>query len=145
MARAGRPRTRVRRGAFRFSVLCALLAGMAACTRGESEPIELPEPMPGQPQFEYPQEAWELEVEGETTLMVHVTDRGGVDSVYVLETSGYSVLDSAAARGARRLRFSPARQGERRVAAWARLPVIFNKDMTPSVGLSAPDSAGGDD
>ncbi len=60
-------------------------------------------------------------------LKVRVTDLGAVDSVVVVESSGYPAFDSSAVRGARTLRFSPARQGDKRIEVWAHVPVHFSK------------------
>jgi len=125
------------------AVLCVLIAG--ACRDVSNTPIEQPQLMPGPSPFQYPLDLWDLEVEGETLVMLHVTDLGAVDSAYVLESSGFSGFDSAAVRGARRLRFSAARQGDRRVPVWTRLPVVFHRDTTPAVGLTAPPDSGGAD
>lgn len=75
--------------------------------------------------FEYPARAYDDRIGGETRLRIHITAEGRVDSVYVLDSSGHAVLDSAALAGARRLRYRPARQGERPVAVWAVLPVRY--------------------
>jgi len=64
-------------------------------------------------------------------LRVRVTDLGFVDSVVVMESSGYSAFDSSAVRGARTLRFSPARQGDKRIEVWAHVPVQFSKKLRP--------------
>ena len=77
--------------------------------------------------FRYPIGEWDADVEGEAILMVHVTDMGDVDSVYVLESSGRPALDSAALAGARELEFAPGRRGEERIDMWAKLPVRFAK------------------
>lgn len=105
-----------------------LLAGAALLTTacdGEQEPITDPEAISVESPFRFPVELWDARVEGETVVMVHVTDMGGVDSVYVLEPSGHAAFDSAAVAGAYELRFAPGRRGDRRIAAWARLPVRF--------------------
>ena len=75
----------------------------------------------------YPRELWVRGVEGETELMVLVSDMGAVDSVYVSNGSGAAQLDSAAVLGARQLRFAPARSGEQRIAKWIRVPIRFSK------------------
>ena len=79
------------------------------------------EPLP----FEYPPDAWEEGVGGETILKIHITSHGGVDSVRVERSSGHSGLDSAAIAGAQQLRYRPARRGEDPVAVWGYLPVRY--------------------
>lgn len=93
---------------------------------GEGEVVATsPVPLPLESPFRYPIALWDRRAEGETILMVHVTDVGRVDSAYVLLSSGEAAFDSAAVAGSRGLRFSPARRGDDRVASWARLPVRF--------------------
>ena len=77
--------------------------------------------------FGYPVELWDRGVEGETELMILVSDMGAVDSVYVSDESGVAQFDSAALAGARQLRFAPARSGEQRIAKWIRVPIRFSK------------------
>jgi TonB family protein len=89
--------------------------------------VEDPTPLYGQVPVEYPLDLWDADVEGETLLRVRVTDTGGVDSVEVLEPSGYPAFDSAAVRGARQLRYSPARRNGDRISVWAKVPVRFTK------------------
>lgn len=108
---------------------------MLACSPSD-EPIDSPQRMPGPSPFVYPEELWDDQVEGETVLMVHVTVQGGVDSAFVHESSGFAAFDAAAVAGARQLRFTPARQGTRRVPLWARVPVRFVLDTTPDLGLT---------
>jgi protein TonB len=86
-----------------------------------------PTPLYGEIPIEYPLQLWDADVEGETLLRVRVTEMGTVDSVEVLERSGYPAFDSAAVRGALRLRYSPARRGDRRITVWAKVPVQFVK------------------
>lgn len=104
-----------------------ITAVLLACG-GPEEPLESPTPMPGGSPFEYPLELWDQQIEGETMLMVHVTELGRVDSAYVLTTSGFGEFDSAAVVGARRMQFSAGRQGDRRVAMWTKVPVRFALD-----------------
>ena len=105
---------------------------LAAC--GGDEPVTDPRPISVESPFRYPIEMWDEDVEGEAVVMVHVTDMGGVDSVYVLESSGRPALDSAAVRGARELDFAPGRRGDRRIAMWAKLPVRFEKPDSSQTG-----------
>jgi protein TonB len=100
---------------------------MLASACGESEELKNPVPLYGDIPIEYPLRLWDADVEGETLLRVRVTETGVVDSVEVLETSGYPAFDSAAVRGALRLRYDPARRGGRRIEVWATVPVHFKK------------------
>ncbi len=101
-------------------VVAVVLAGC-----GGDEPVTHPEPVSIESPFRYPIEEWDERLEGEVVVMVHVTDVGDVDSVYVLESSGRPALDSAAVEGARELEFAPGRRGDDRIAMWAKLPVVF--------------------
>ena len=89
--------------------------------------VEKPAPLYGQVSIEYPLELWDQDVEGETLLKVRVTDVGSVDSVQVLQSSGQAAFDSAAIKGARDLRFTPARENGKRIEVWAQVPVHFSK------------------
>ena len=108
-----------------WSGLLVLSALSAGCGRGGD--VEEPIPLYGEVPVEYPLELWDADVEGRTLLRVRVTETGGVDSVQVLEPSGYPAFDSAAVRGARQLRYSPARRKGNRISVWAKVPVHFTK------------------
>ena len=103
---------------------------------GEAEPVTEPEAISTTSPFEYPIELWDGRLEGETVVMVYVLATGAVDSVYVLETSGHAAFDSAAVRGAKKLRFAPGRRGEDRIDMWARLPVRFSMPDTMRTGAN---------
>jgi TonB family protein len=122
----------------------ALAPNIAGC--GDSDaPLTLPQPMPGTSPVTYPTDLWDLGVNGETMLMVRITERGTVDSVYVLEPSDHVEFDSAAVRGARLLRFAPGRRGDRPIPLWTRLPIRFRRDSV-DIGEAepvGPDSMGG--
>lgn len=126
--------------------VCAFWLGLilTASCGVPAPPIEQPTPMPGASPFAYPVELWDLRLQGETLLMVHVTELGAVDSAYVLDSSGYQQFDSAAVRGAHQLRFSPGRQGPKRVAVWTKLPVRFSLDTVGVAGLPASDNGAND-
>jgi TonB family protein len=110
----------------------ALLPGLLALSvllmgcGGEGE-VEDPTPLYGEVPIEYPLDLWDADVEGQTLLRVRVTETGAVDSVEVLEASGYPAFDSAAVRGALQLRYDPARRKGSRITVWARVPVHFTK------------------
>ncbi len=114
---------RSRRGSL---ALCFLLAGgMAGCS--EDQRIENPSPLSASVPIDYPLDQWDQGIEGSSMLKVRVTDLGDVDSVVVVESSGYAAFDSSAVRGARTLKFSPALQGDKRIEVWAHVPVHFSK------------------
>lgn len=122
----------------RRSLACALLAlalgGCADTIRpalgglkigAASGPFHMPVLENEELPFEYPRDAWERGVGGETILKIHIATTGWVDTVRVAKTSGDAVLDSAAVAGARLLRYRPARQGDEPVAVWGYLPVRY--------------------
>ena len=122
--------------------LCCLLAATGAC--GDEAEIEQPRPLFGEVPIEYPLHLWDEDMEGETLLRVRVTDTGAVDSVEVVETSGYAAFDSAATAGARSLRFTPARREGKRIAVWAEVPVSFSKrPRLDSLDIPASPPTGG--
>jgi TonB family protein len=86
--------------------------------------------------IDYPVELWDRGVEGETQVMVHVSDLGDVDSALVSVSSGHAEFDSAAVAGTRKLKFTPGRRGEKRVAMWTKMPVRFARDSTATLGKS---------
>ncbi len=118
---------------------------LAACERGpvpESPPRQL-----SQDSFEYPEELWDAQVEGQTMLRLFISDRGSVDTVRVEKTSGYAAFDSAALSGGRGLRFRPATRGGKAVAAWFILPVKFEltrPDSAAAAPTNPPPAASGD-
>lgn len=84
--------------------------------------------------FVYPVDLWDRNVSGQTILLLRISELGAVDSVMIATPSGQPAFDSAAVQGARTMRFTPGRQGERRVAMWTKLPVRFARD-TIAMGL----------
>ena len=113
----------------RFLVMAAVGVGTVAC--GADAEIDQPRPLFAEVPIEYPIHMWDQDMEGETILRVRVDDTGGVDSVEVVESSGYASFDSAAVEGARKLRFEPARRDGKRIEVWAEVPVHFSKRPRP--------------
>lgn len=73
----------------------------------------------------YPRKARTAGWEGTTVLKVRV-DRGGRPGLVAVDrTSGFETLDRAAVRAMRRWEFHPARNGDRTVASWVKVPVSF--------------------
>lgn len=105
---------------------CLVGVVLVGCDGGGN--VEEPTPLYGEVPVQYPLDLWDAGVEGETLLRVRVTEVGEVDSVEVLRGSGFPALDSAAVRGARQLRYTPARMNGRRISVWAKVPVYFRRD-----------------
>lgn len=59
-------------------------------------------------------------------LKVLVSRDGDVLNIEVAKSSGYQVLDKAAAEAVRKWRFIPARQGDTPLEAWVQVPMVFN-------------------
>jgi TonB family protein len=108
-----------------LSVACFVVPAVGC---GGGDQIEEPTPLYGDVPIDYPLDLWDADVEGVTLLRVRVTEMGIVDSVEVLEGSGYPAFDSAAVRGALSLRYNPARKNGQRTTVWAKVPVHFAKD-----------------
>ena len=124
-----------RRRARADSVALVILTTLACGGEGE---IEQPRPLYGEMPIDYPLTLWDQDMEGETLLRVRVTDTGTVDSVEVLESSGYQAFDSAAVVGGRELRFTPARRDGKRIEVWAKVPVRFSKRPRPDTARVLP-------
>lgn len=107
-------------------LVAALL--FAACV--EEQPISPPMLMPDPSPFEYPVALWDMQITGETVLLVRVTRDGLVDSVTISNSSGRAEFDSAAVTGARKLRFVPGKKGDRPMGMWTKVPVRFSLDST---------------
>jgi TonB family protein len=109
-----------------------------ACGGQPDIPIEPPQSMSDSTPFLYPVELWDRNVSGQTILLLRISELGVVDSVMISTPSGQQAFDSAAVQGARTMKFTPGRQGERRVAMWTKLPVRFARD-TIAMGLGTRD------
>lgn len=122
-------------------VLVAAAMTALACA-GDAE-IEKPTPLFTQSPVEYPLELWDQDVEGSTLVRVLVNEEGGVDSATVMESSGYSELDSAAVQGALSMEFDPATKEGEPLRVWARVPVHFSKNAQPATPGPVGDPDGG--
>ncbi|MGH7477915.1 MAG: energy transducer TonB family protein, partial [Longimicrobiales bacterium] len=106
------------------NLLRAALTAVALLACGEADAVQHPTPLRDlSASLLYPIGLWDQGVDGQTIVMVHVTDMGAVDSTYVANSSGFRAFDSVAAAGLKQARFVPARRGERRIAMWVRVPV----------------------
>lgn len=131
---AGTPGAAAKGRAGMVAVAAALCLGCADTVRpvlgglkigAAPTPFQMPVLQNEKVPFEYPREAWERGVGGETVLRIHISPQGTVDSAEVLRSSGQRSLDSAAVAGALRLRYRPAKQGDEPVAVWGILPVRY--------------------
>jgi TonB family protein len=117
-------------------------AGMA---RPDTYPVALNKVMP----FRYPPALYAQKVQGNVTLRLYVDEDGSVvnDSTRVVESSNIATLDSAAVRGSRELKFTPAKLHGTAMPVSILFPVYFRHPDAPappgdSVLHSAADSAG---
>ena len=101
----------------------------AARKRPDQLPVMLNERAP----FEYPRALLRQKVQGNVILRLYVDSTGRMhpESTVIVESSGRAELDSAALRGAPKLRFSPARRGEMPVATGFLFPVFFRAPGAP--------------
>ena len=77
----------------------------------------------GQP--EYPIEAKRLKQEGIVVLALFINEKGQLDKVEVVQSSGFPLLDRAAIAAERRSRFRPAHRGGHAIACKAEVPYRF--------------------
>jgi len=104
-----------------------------------------PDELNTEPPFRYPTTLYDRQVQGNVTLRIHIDSAGNVipDSTAVVESSGYSGLDSAAVLDSRDLRFSPARLHGRPMSVSILLPVFFrHPDARPLPGDTVLKEAG---
>jgi periplasmic protein TonB len=119
-----------RRGVAAGCVLLIAACGGEADRGSIEDPVPLPDPSP----IEYPVALWDMKVQGQTEVLIHVNEFGDVDSAFVSLTSGYAEFDSAAVAGARKLRFTPGRRDGKHVPVWTRIPVRFAQDSSATLG-----------
>lgn len=115
----------------------ALLIGAIACGREREGPLSgahagpRPEVMPvvmnDDLPFRYPTALFAQQVQGNVTLRIFIDADGQVimDSTRVVETSGYTALDSAAVKGSGELKFVPAKRRGEPMAVSILFPVYF--------------------
>lgn len=90
--------------------------------RQEFEPARLLSfPLP-----HYPEAARKQHITGGVVLSLHVTEEGLVDSVRMVRGLALPELNAEAVQAAHRVRYTPARLGERAVASWQTYTVNFD-------------------
>ncbi|HUF66170.1 MAG TPA: energy transducer TonB [Gemmatimonadaceae bacterium] len=125
------------RNSIRFISSTALLVAAAACGREREGPLSgahagpRPEVMPvvmnEDLPFRYPTALFAQQVQGNVTMRIFIDAEGKVvmDSTRVVETSGYTALDSAAVKGSEELRFVPAKRRGEPMPVSILFPVYF--------------------
>jgi TonB family protein len=132
--------------ALAFSAACARsddpLSGAHSGPRPEVMPVVANRDLP----FRYPAALYTQRVQGNVTLRLYIDEGGRVvaESTAVVETSGYTALDSAAVRGSDSLRFVPAKRRGQPIPVKLLFPVYFrHPDAAPLPGdtvLPTPES-----
>jgi TonB family protein len=107
-----------------------LREGFEAAAR---RPDELPVMLNKRPPFQYPAAMLAKKVQANVTLRIHINVDGRVvpESTTVAESSKVPELDSAAVRGARDLRFVPAKKRGQPIAVSLNFPVFFRAPGEP--------------
>lgn len=104
-----------------------------ATTSSEERPDVLPVMLNKDLPFRYPPALYAEKTQGNVTLRLFIDSTGKVvtDSTHVAESSKVPTLDSAAMRGARELRFQPAKSDGKAIAVSILFPVYFRHPEAP--------------
>ncbi|HXG28294.1 MAG TPA: TonB family protein [Nevskiales bacterium] len=81
----------------------------------------------------YPRQSRLRGESGTVLVRARVEADGSLSEVQLLVSSGYRLLDRAALAAVRQWEIEPWRQGERRLAAWVELPVVFRLEDPPTL------------
>src|SRR5690606_22858676 len=73
----------------------------------------------------YPSLSRRMRAAGKVLLRVFVDSEGRPEQVSVKTSSGSTRLDEAARSAVARWRFAPAKKGDKNVAAWVIVPIVF--------------------
>lgn len=95
--------------------------GAVVAPRFDAAYLQNPEP-------DYPSLSKRFGEEGRVILRVLVNPEGQPEQVEIRQSSGHVRLDQAALGTVRRWRFTPARRGAERLAAWVLVPLSFQLD-----------------
>lgn len=93
---------------------------------GEGAPVDTPLAYGDNPPPPYPSTARRRGWEGEVRLLVNVTATGRVSKVAISQSSGYQILDRAAANSVYRWRFQAAMRNGREVPGQVMVPIRFS-------------------
>ncbi len=115
-------------GAVSAGVPGAQAGGVPAVSLGAVVPPRFDAAYLQNPEPGYPLVSKRLGEEGKVLLRVLVNPEGLAEQVEVRQSSGHPRLDQAAIGTVRRWRFTPARRGGDRLAAWVLVPLSFQLD-----------------
>ncbi|MBK7293774.1 MAG: energy transducer TonB [Holophagaceae bacterium] len=115
-------------GAVSAGVPGAQAGGVPAVSLGAVVPPRFDAAYLQNPEPGYPLVSKRLGEEGKVLLRVLVNPEGLAEQVEVRQSSGHPRLDQAALGTVRRWRFTPARRGADRLAAWVLVPLSFQLD-----------------
>ena len=96
----------------------------------EQEERRVPKPYQNNPRPTYPFNARRAGWEGTVVLAVLVDTNGLPSQIEIKNSSGYSILDSAARETVLRWRFEPATRAGRSLAARVSIPIHFRLNET---------------
>lgn len=83
------------------------------------KPIAIPQP-------KYPKQALRQKLSGRVVVEALVDTVGRIVDAKVLKSSGYGTLDTAALKAAKKSRFEPVKQNDKKVRVWITIPFEFN-------------------
>ena len=91
------------------------------------------------PPIQYPPRLYDQRVEGEVVMRLFIDSTGRLvpESTRVVESSGYTALDSAAVAGASRLRYAPAKRHGIAVSTLFLQPIQFRHSQGSQPGAPA--------
>jgi protein TonB len=117
-----------------------LAVGNALANESPAPVVEAPPPPPppapvieakeganylSNPRPAYPKLAMRQGWEGTVLLRVHVLPNGHPDTLAIRKSSGRDILDEAASDAVKGWTFSPATQGDKPIAGWVNVPIVF--------------------
>jgi len=73
----------------------------------------------------YPRAARKRGWQGTVVLSVFVGEAGQVENLWVLNSSGYNLLDNSAVNAVRNWVFEPGMKGNKKVSMWVKVPIRF--------------------